>query len=277
MSTLQAIVLAIIQGLTEFLPVSSSGHLILGSWLFDWPDQGLVFDGAVHLGTLGAVLIYFRATWISMGRGCFSGDVVRLGDASADQSISAIRLLWLLVLASVPLAIFGVIFKSTLEDHLRSPEAVGAFLLATSAMLIFAEYVGNRSRSITSVGVKDSIIIGIAQALAVIPGVSRSGTTIAAGMAANMDRDSAARLSFLMAVPALGGSGLYVIVDALTNSAMERADWSQVVLGAVIAFITGYLAIGGFLHVLTKASLKPFIAYTALAGVGVLIARAAGV
>jgi undecaprenyl-diphosphatase len=276
-STLQAIVLAIIQGLTEFLPVSSSGHLILGSWLFDWPDQGLVFDGAVHLGTLGAVLIYFRATWISMGRGCFSGDVVRLGDASADQSISAIRLLWLLVLASVPLAIFGVIFKSTLEDHLRSPEAVGAFLLATSAMLIFAEYVGNRSRSITSVGVKDSVIIGIAQALAVIPGVSRSGTTIAAGMAANMDRDSAARLSFLMAVPALGGSGLYVIVDALTNSAMERADWSQVVLGAVIAFITGYLTIGGFLHVLTKASLKPFIAYTALAGVGVLIARAAGV
>ena len=277
MSTLQAIVLAIVQGVTEFLPVSSSGHLILGSWLFDWPDQGLVFDGAVHLGTLGAVLIYFRNTWISLVRGCISGNVVQLGIETDRQSIPAMRLLWLLVLASVPLAIFGLLLKSTLENHLRSPEAVGAFLLVTSAMLIIAEYAGNRSRSITSVGVRDTIIIGIAQAAAVIPGVSRSGTTIAAGMAVHLDRDSAARLSFLMAVPALGGSGLYVIVDALSDSAVESADWSQVALGTVIAFITGYLAIAGFLRLLRTASLKPFIAYTALAGVAVLIARAAGV
>ena len=277
MSTLQAIVLAIVQGVTEFLPVSSSGHLILGSWLFDWPDQGLVFDGAVHLGTLGAVLIYFRNTWISLVRGCISGNVVQLGIETDRQSIPAMRLLWLLVLASVPLAIFGLLLKSTLENHLRSPEAVGAFLLVTSAMLIIAEYAGNRSRSITSVGVRDTIIIGIAQAAAVIPGVSRSGTTIAAGMAVHLDRDSAARLSFLMAVPALGGSGLYVIVDALTDSAVESANWGQVALGTVIAFITGYLAISGFLRLLRTASLKPFIAYTALAGVAVLIARAAGV
>jgi len=247
-STLQAIVLAIIQGVTEFLPVSSSGHLILGSWLFDWPDQGMVFDGAV----------------------------VPLGEKPCNQSIPAMRLLWLLVLASVPLAIFGLLLKSTLEDHLRTPEAVGAFLLATSSLLIAAEYAGNRSRVITSIGVKDSVIIGIAQAAAVIPGVSRSGTTIAAGLALNLDRDSAARLSFLMAVPALGGSGLYVIVDALTNSAIDSADWSQIVLGAVIAFITGYLAIAGFLQLLRTASLKPFIAYTAIAGIAVLIARAAG-
>ena len=276
MSTLQAIVLAIIQGVTEFLPVSSSGHLILGSWLFDWPDQGMVFDGAVHLGTLAAALIYFRSTWISLIRGCLSGGVVPLGEKPCNQSIPAMRLLWLLVLASVPLAIFGLLLKSTLEDHLRTPEAVGAFLLATSSLLIAAEYAGNRSRVITSIGVKDSVIIGIAQAAAVIPGVSRSGTTIAAGLALNLDRDSAARLSFLMAVPALGGSGLYVIVDALTNSAIDSADWSQIVLGAVIAFITGYLAIAGFLQLLRTASLKPFIAYTAIAGIAVLIARAAG-
>jgi undecaprenyl-diphosphatase len=275
-STIQAIVLAIVQGVTEFLPVSSSGHLILGSWLFDWPDQGLVFDGAVHLGTLGAVLIYFRGTWISLVKGCLSGGVVPLGDKSGSQSVPAMRLLWLLVLASVPLAIFGLLLKSTLEDHLRTPEAVGAFLLATSAMLIVAEYAGNRSRSITSVGVKDSVIIGIAQAASVIPGVSRSGTTIAAGMASNLDRDSAARLSFLMAVPALGGSGLLVIVDALTDTALDSADWGHVVLGAVIAFITGYLAIAMFLRMLRTASLKPFIVYTAVAGVAVLIARAAG-
>jgi undecaprenyl-diphosphatase len=275
-STIQAIVLAIIQGVTEFLPVSSSGHLILGSWLFDWPDQGLVFDGAVHLGTLGAVLIYFRKTWISLIKGCLSGGVVSLGEKSGGQSVPAMRLLWLLVLASVPLAIFGLLLKTTLEENLRSPEAVGVFLLATSAMLVVAEYAGNRSRSITSVGVKDSIIIGIAQAVSVIPGVSRSGTTIAAGMASNLDRDSAARLSFLMAVPALGGSGLYVIVDALTDSALDSADWGQVVLGAVIAFVTGYLAIAGFLRLLRTASMKPFIAYTAIVGVAVLVARAAG-
>ncbi len=276
MSTIQAIVLAIIQGLTEFLPVSSSGHLILGSWLFDWPDQGLLFDGAVHLGTLGAVLIYFRSTWISLIRGCLSGGVVPLGEKSGGQSVPAIRLLWLLVLASVPLAIFGLLLKDTLEEHLRTPEAVGAFLLVTSAMLIVAEYAGNRSRTITSVGVKDSLVVGLAQAAAIIPGISRSGTTIAAGMASNLDRDSAARLSFLLAVPALGGSGLFVVIDALTDRGLDSADWGQVGLGAVISFITGYAAIAGFLWLLRTASLKPFIAYTAIAGLAVLIARAAG-
>jgi len=276
-STIQAIVLAIIQGATEFLPISSSGHLILGSWLFDWPDQGIVFDGAVHLGTLGAVLIYFRATWISLVRGCLMGGVVPLSEGSDGPSIPARRLLGLLVLASVPLAIFGLLLKSTLEENLRTPEAVGAFLLATSAMLIVAEYAGNRSRAISSTGVKDSVIIGLAQAIAVVPGISRAGTTIAAGMALNLDRASSARFSFLLAVPALGGSGLFVVIDALSEGVIDGADWGQIALAAAISFATGYLAIAGFLRLLRTASLKPFIAYTALAGVAVLIARAAGV
>ncbi len=278
MSVVQAIVLAIIQGVTEFLPISSSGHLVLGSWLFNWPDQGLTFDAAVHVGTLGSVLVYFRAEWFSLARGCVRGGEVVFGGSSAGiGSMKATRLLFLLILATLPLVVVGLALSDTVEGPMRSPEVVGLLLLVTAAVLTLAEAVGNRSRDLSSTGVRDSVMIGLAQAIAVLPGVSRAGITIAAGMFGNMTRESAARFSFLMAVPAIAGSGVLVLVKSAGDEAGTETGWEMIAIGVAISFLTGYLAIGGLLRVLRTWSFKPFIAYTFIAGIAVLSLRALGI
>ena len=277
MSVIQAIVLAIIQGVTEFLPISSSGHLVLGSWLFNWPDQGLTFDAAVHVGTLGSVLVYFRTEWFSLARGCVrGGDVIFGGNSEGAGSMKATRLLFLLVLATLPLVVVGPALGDAVEGPMRSPEVVGALLLVTAAVLTAAEIVGNRTRGLSSTGPRDSFLIGLAQTLAVLPGVSRAGVTIAAGMFLNMTRESAARFSFLLAVPAIAGSGVLVLAKSFSPGADTDADWTMILIGVVISFLTGYLAIGGLLRVLRTWSFKPFIAYTLFAGIAVLSLRALG-
>ncbi len=277
MSVEQAIVLAIVQGITEFLPISSSGHLVLSSWIFNWPDQGLVFDAAVHLGTLLAVLIYFRRTWITLARGCFDGGAVFLmEDGETSPQIPARKLLGLVVVASIPIAIVGLLLRDELQSSLRKPEAVAISLLVTAALLTLAEVVGARSKRLATASARDTTIAGIFQAAAVLPGISRAGSTMAGGMLGNLTRDAAARLSFLLAVPAIGGSALFLIIDVISDEGFADRQWGLILLGAVISFVTGYLAIAWLMKVLRTRSFRPFIVYVALLGVAVLIARAAG-
>ena len=277
MSLAQAIVLAVVQGLTEFLPVSSSGHLVLASWVFNWPDQGIVYDAAVHLATLAAVLIYFRRTWITLVRGFFTnGRVVLIEDGGEENGMPARRLTLMLVLASIPVAILGLFLQDALETTFRKPEMVGVSLLITAGLLTLAELIGTRSKKLASITVRETMFAGLFQAIAVIPGVSRAGSTMAGGMAGGLTRDAAARLSFLLAVPAIGGSGLFLMLEVLSAEGLSDRPWGLILLGAVIAFITGYLAIAWFMRVLRTTSFRPFIAYVAIVGVAVLIARAFG-
>lgn len=278
MSVEQAIVLAIVQGITEFLPVSSSGHLVLSSWIFNWPDQGLVFDAAVHLGTLLAVLIYFRRTWVTLARGCFNGGAVFLmEDGETNPSIPARRLLILVVIATIPVALLGLLLRDALESSLRKPEAVALSLLATAALLTLAEVVGARSKRLAKATARDTTVAGLFQAAAVLPGISRAGSTMAGGMLGNLTRDAAARLSFLLAVPAIGGASLFLLVDVISEEGLSDRQWGLILLGAVISFATGYLAIAGLMRVLRTRSFRPFIVYVSVVGVAVLIARAFGV
>ena len=277
MSLEQAIVLAIVQGITEFLPVSSSGHLVLSSWIFNWPDQGLVFDAAVHLGTLLAVLIYFRKTWVTFVRGCFDGGRVMLMESGeSSPSIPARRLLLMVVIASIPIAIVGLVLRDALESTLREPEWVAVSLLGTAVLLTLAEVVGARTKRLSDASLKNTTIAGLFQAAAVLPGVSRAGSTMAGGMLGNLTRDAAARLSFLLAVPAIGGSGLFLFVDVISSDGLSDRPWGLILIGAAISFVTGYLAIAWLMRVLQTRSFRPFIAYVAIVGVAVLIARAFG-
>ncbi len=276
MSFIQIIVLALVQGITEFLPISSSGHLILGSWLFDWPDQGLFFDAAVHVGTLVAVLIYFRREWIQLATGITANQLVEIDDAGG--SIRSRTLAVLIVAGTVPLVVFGPFIKDALESDFRDPTAVGWLLIGTALALTAGEFfsrkVHGQKYGIDAMKTPQGFTIGLIQTLAVFPGISRSGVTMIAGMALGLSRESAARFSMLLATPAIAGAGVLVAMDALDSS--ENVDLGAAALGAAISAITAYFVIAGLMKLLRNGSFRPFIVYCAVVGVGVVVARAAG-
>jgi len=273
MSFIQVVVLAVIQGVTEFLPISSSGHLILGSWLFNWPDQGLVFDAAVHVGTLAAVVVYFRRTWIQLAIGLLKNQPVEVDESGG--TIKARTLAILIEVGTIPLAIGGWLLKDSVGGYFRTPESVGWLLIATAIALLFGELVGSRTRSLAKLNLPQVVIIGIAQIVAILPGVSRSGVTMVAGLATGMTREAAARFSMLIATPAIAGAGLLIALDALSGN--EDVDWGAAALGAVLSAITAYFVISGLMKLLKSGSFRPFIVYCAVAGTAVVIARAAGI
>lgn len=276
MSFIQIIILAILQGVTEFLPISSSGHLILGSWLFGWPDQGLFFDTAVHVGTLIAVLVYFRREWIQMATGLVGDKPVIIDNVGG--AIPARLLAILIVAGTVPLVIIGPFIKDLLENDFRDPTAVGWLLVATAFALIVGEllgkYIHKKTIGIDSLKVPQGFTIGLIQVLAAFSGISRSGVTIVAGIAVGLTRESAARFSMLLATPAIIGAGILVAKDALDST--DDINLGAALLGAGISAITAYFVIAGFIKFLKNGSLRPFIAYCLVAGIGVIIARAAG-
>jgi undecaprenyl-diphosphatase len=277
LSLLHAIVLAIVQGVTEFLPVSSDGHLVLVPWLLGWDDQGLAFDAAVHLGTLGAVIVYFRREWIGLVRGLLTRAPVRFGDPNGEEGqTGAGRLVLLLAAASVPTAIIGFALKGTVEGPLRKPEWAGAFLVGTALVLLVGEVAGKRLRRMEHAGVKDAVAMGVAQGLAVFPGFSRSGSTIAVGLATGLTREAAARLSFLIAVPAIAGAGALLLTDLAWSDEPARAGPPEIAIGIAVSFVTGLLALGLLFRLLRRGSLKPFAVYCAAAGIAILIARGFG-
>ncbi len=268
MTYLQAIVLGIVQGLTEFIPVSSSGHLVLVPHLLGWEfshAQAFVFDVLVQWGTLFAVCIYFRQDLLAIGLAFIRG-LVR-GAPFADEDS---RMGWYLILATLPAVVAGLAAKDLVESAFASPRATGLFLLGTALLLVIAERVGHRNRSMAEITWVDALWIGCSQILALLPGISRSGSTIAGGMTRHLDRSSAARFSFLMSVPVMVGAGVLALKDL---AALPAADHFLLPLlaGFLAALVSGYIAIRWLLAYLGNHSLYGFAVYCALVGVVVLL------
>ena len=258
MDSFHAIVLALVQGFTEFLPVSSSAHLILFPHLFGWPDQGLAFDVAVHVGTLSAVVLYFRRDLVPMARDWMQSLLTRQNTANS-------RLAWAVMWGTVPVGLAGLLLKGFVEDNLRSELVIAAATIAFGILLWIADVKGRGERDEFSLRISDIAIIGIAQALALIPGTSRSGATMTAGLILGLSREGAARFSFLLSIPVITLAGILLSLDLVKQPAM--VDWGAMVIGIVTSAITAYLCIHYFLKLLERIGMLPFVIYRFVLGI----------
>lgn len=265
MDLLEAIILAIIQGVTEFLPVSSSAHLNLAPYLFHWPDPGLTFDIALHFGTLIAILIYFYKDWLQIVGQAFG---LRAG---SDAELGRNRnLLWLLVIGTIPGGIAGLLLEKYAETTLRSPILTGAMLIVFGLLMWLAERVGSKRRDIASVTVRDALIVGCTQALAIVPGVSRSGSTISAGMLLGLDRLAAARFSFLLSTPIIAGAALSAAHKLHKAGGLPPDMKVPMIVGVVVSALVGAGVIALFLNFLRRRTLIPFVIYRVIFGILVI-------
>jgi undecaprenyl-diphosphatase len=253
MDSLQAIVLAIVQGLSEFLPISSSGHLILVPHFLGWTDQGLAFDVAVHVGTLFAVVAYFRRQLFAMTRAWF-------GSLAGGGMTPDARLAWCVVLGTIPVGIVGLLFSDLIEKMLRNPLFVAGTLSVFGLLMWLADRFGRQQRDEYSVGWRDALLIGCAQALALMPGTSRSGVTMTMARTLGLTREAAARFSFLLAVPGIAMAGGYELLQLL-GEPDGSVDWSMMSLGLVVSAVTGYLCIHWLLKIIGRIGLAPFAFY----------------
>jgi undecaprenyl-diphosphatase len=270
-STLEAIVLGIVQGLTEFLPISSTGHLRIVPAFLGWEDPGAAFTAVTQLGTMAAVLLYFRHDLIRITRAWLRS----LRDRPVRRELDA-RLGWYIVLGTIPIGIFGVLFKDQIETGARDLYLIGTALIVLGLVLLVAEKVSTRSRSIEQIEARDGLVVGFAQALALIPGVSRSGATITAGLFLGLDRPSAARFSFLLSVPAVVLSGVFELGSILSGEEGQHVSTGNLVIATVLAFVTGYAAIAWLLRFLSTHSTIVFVVYRVALGVVVLALAGAG-
>ncbi|MBR9726607.1 undecaprenyl-diphosphate phosphatase [Shewanella intestini] len=252
MDTFQVIVLALIQGLTEFLPISSSAHLILPAQLLSWPDQGLSFDVAVNTGSFFAVVMYFRKELVSMFK-AWTGSIV-----SREQNEES-KLAWWIILATIPAVIVGFTAKDFIETHLRNIEVIAATTIVFGLLLWWADRLQSKGINEFQVGWKKALIIGVAQAMALIPGTSRSGATITAALMLGLSREAAARFSFLMSVPVSLGAAILVTKDLISSG--EPIDYNALGLGMVISFLAAYVCIHYFLKIIAKMGMTPFVMY----------------
>lgn len=266
MSELQALALGVLQGITEFLPVSSSGHLVLARWLFGWDDPGIDFDIAVHLGTLLALLLLFWPQWWRLAHALHPDPIHR----------PQRRLLGLLILATLPIAIVGLAIRDTLDDDLRDATWVGAFLLVTAAALLAAERLGRRRHDLPALTPRQALLVGVVQSIAVLPGVSRAGFAIVGGMLTDLRRADATQLAFYLAAPAILGAALVAAYDLATDGTTADNAAATIAIGVATSFVTACIAIRALIALVERRSFTPFAAYCALAGLAVLLARAAG-
>jgi len=256
--TCQAVVLAIVQGLTEFLPISSSAHLLLPSLMLGWPDQGLAFDVAVHVGTLAAVLLYYRA------------DLLRMADRWVRSLAGAplcedSRMVWYIAMATVPAGLVGLLGGEFIEANLRSLPVIATTTLVFGILLGFADRRTHTTQAGRPLGLLQALLIGFAQALAPVPGVSRSGITMTAALLLGLSRQASARFSFLLSIPIIASAGLLKSLDLVT--AEQPVDWIQLAVGVLVSGITAYLCIAAFLRLLDRVGFMPFVYYrVALAG-----------
>ena len=267
---LQAVVMGIVQGLTEFLPVSSSGHLVVVPFLFGWDDpflNSLAFSVMLHLGTLAALLVYFRADWTRLVPAGFAALRDRSFRGDADR-----RLAWLLVASTIPAALVGVAFNDIIENQFRQIGLVAVMLVLGGVILFVADRIGRRSRAIADITFPVALGIGAAQALALIPGISRSGISIAAGRLAGLDREAAARFAFLMATPITAGAGIFEARKLLTGEAGVDVSLGPLVVGMIAAALSGLAAIHFTLRYLRTRSLDIFVWYRFVLAAIVLIA-----
>jgi undecaprenyl-diphosphatase len=271
MNIIQALILGLIQGATEFIPVSSSAHLVLVPWALGWPAPGLPFDTVVHWGTLAAVVTYFWADLWRIVRAWFRTLPVLLGTRRLDDEEA--RLAWWIVVGTVPAVALGALFEDFFESLFSSPGAVAVFLLVTAALLAITERAGSRVRSLERVNAADATIIGLAQAVAIAPGISRSGATIAASLARGFRREAAARFSFLLSAPIIFGAGLTQL-KSMIDAPGALSQVPILIIGFLAAAASGYLCIRFLLRYLQRGRLYIFAAYCAVVGLTVLIAIA---
>jgi undecaprenyl-diphosphatase len=266
---LQAIVLGLVQGLTEFLPISSSGHLVLVPWILDWEDPGLAFDAMLHLGTLLAIVVFF---WRDL-QDLVIGGLASIRERSLADDPSR-RGAWLIVVGSLPAALIGSVFEDFFETLFDAPIWVGVLLLVTGAVLAASEKWSRKRLRPTQLGWVDAVIIGLAQALAIAPGISRSGATISGGLWRGLQRDSAARFSFLLSVPIVMGAGLFKLKDLWVATGSMNSP-AVLIAGFAAASVSGFLSIKFLLRYLRARPLYPFAAYCSIAGLlSVLLALA---
>jgi undecaprenyl-diphosphatase len=264
MTIIQSIVLGLVQGLTEFLPVSSSGHLILFTKIFGWQDQGLFFDVVLHLGSLLAVLFYFRNTLIKMVKAVFS----KKEELAQDR-----KLFWFLILSTIPAVILGIFLKDRIENTFRSVYIVVFGLIFWGLVLWGADlYLKNykNPKDIKKFNWKNALFVGFAQSIALFPGTSRSGITMSAGLFSGFDRESAIRFSFLMSIPVISGAGLFTLLDVIETGA-SFPNYLFLALGFLSAFVSGLLAIWFLMKLIKKRSFTPFVIYRILLGLIILL------
>ena len=268
MGWIEAIVLGLVQGLTEFVPVSSSAHLRIVGELFGWDDPGAAFTAITQIGTEAAVLLYFRhdiwriiTTWVrSLGRRELRSDP----DA---------RMGWLIIIGSIPIVVLGLLFQDRIETTFRDLRIIAIALIAFSLVLYWADRVGSRTRQLDRLTVPHGLTFGFAQAMALIPGVSRSGGTITAGLLLGYTREAAARYSFLLAIPAVLGSGFFQVAESLDGG----IDWGPTLLATVIAFGVGLAVIAWLLRSLARGTFTPVVVYRIVLGVLLLALVGTGV
>lgn len=272
MSWLQVIVLSIVQGLTEFLPVSSSGHLAITSRVFFDDDAGASFTAVTQLGTEFAVLIYFAKDIVRIVTAWF------LGLRTPERRDADYRLGWFVIIGTIPIGVFGLLFKDEIRTGARNLWLVASALIAFSVVIAAAEYFGRQVRRVEQLAWRDSVIVGLAQCLALMPGVSRSGATISAGLFLGLKREVAARFGFLLAIPAVLASGLFSLPDAFhpVGEGMS-ATGPQLIVATAIAFVVGFAAIAWFLKFLVSHSMYWFVGYRVVLGVVVLALLGTGV
>jgi undecaprenyl-diphosphatase len=271
MSALEAIVLGIVQGLTEFLPISSTGHLRIVASFAGWDDPGAAFTAVTQLGTMAAVLVYFRHD-LARVAGAWSAslhDPERRGDLEAREG-------WYLIVATVPIVIFGVTFEDPIETGARDLYLISIALIAFGFVMLLSERVGTQERDPESFAARDAVAIGFAQALALVPGVSRSGATISAGLFLGLERTDAARFSFLLSVPAVVLSGLFELGGLLSDGEGDDPGWAALIIATLLAFAVGYWSIAFLLRWLARHGLGVFVGYRVALGAVVLALVAAG-
>jgi len=272
MDLIQAVVLGLVQGLTEFLPISSTAHLRIIPALLGWDDPGAAYSAVIQLGTVLAVLIYFWKDIARIVAGFFRGLVRRdpLGDTDS-------RLAWMIILGTIPIGLAGILFKDRIETSLRSLYVISGSLIVLALLLLAAERIASHKRGINELSLKDGIVVGLWQMLALIPGASRSGTTITGALFLGLKREDAARFSFLLGLPATTLAGLFELAHLLKLDASARPSNAVMIVGTVVSFISGMAAIAGLLRFLRSRTTMVFVAYRVGLGVLLLVLLGAGV
>jgi len=268
MTLLQAIVLGAVQGVTEFLPVSSTAHLALTPWVFGWPDPGLSFDVALHVGTLVALLLFFRAEWVQLVQGGLA--LLRGGRRTPNAQLALY-----LILATIPALIVGALLSNFADTTLRHPLVIASALIVLALVLVIAERVGRRKTELKDISMGDALAVGCAQALAIIPGVSRSGVTITAGLFRGMTREAAARFSFFLSTPVIGAAVAKTIFDGVRHG-FSAANPTSVAAGILVSGVVGYLSIAFLLRYLATHSTYIFVYYRIVLGILVVAAYFGG-
>jgi undecaprenyl-diphosphatase len=262
METLHILLLALVQGITEFLPISSSAHLILAPKIFGFSDQGLAFDVAIHIGSLLAVMSYFRKE-LGLIITDFFGSLGQPEKATEHSQLG-----WMIIIATIPIIFTGLAFKSFIEIHMRTALMIAIPTILFGLLLYWADIQGKKDRDVSSMDWKDALIIGLFQSIAIFPGTSRSGITMTAGLILGLSRKASSEFSFLLSIPTIIMSGVFVTYGLITSN--EHVIWGELLAGAALSFVAAYLCIHLFLSFIERCGMLPFVIYRLILGAGLL-------